>query len=205
MLAPGAFFYPAVVRETAAAALACSVSCKNPFRLRDPEPPVTVRSSWIQPLRPELVLENMQNAVHERNADNFVRCLASQEYGERIFRFDPDPKVAQDYPGLFMAWDRDRELAVIRQAFAIVPADSAAVLVWTEDVREFTAVDSAVTVKQYRLEFPHTRSDLPRVFEGHVEFRLAEDTRGEWAIYRWIDNALAESHSWSLLKASLGG
>jgi hypothetical protein len=204
VVTPGVFFKRSTAAWFLAAAAFCA-GCKNPFSMREPEPPVTVRSDWTPPLRPELVLDNLSGAIRERNADNYLRCLAAGDYGAPVFRFEPDPKVAADYPGLFAAWNRDRELAAIRQVFSLVPADSTCTLTWTGTVRRFTESDSAVFVERYRLEAHHTQSGIGREFEGQAELRLAEDQRGEWSVYLWIDNAVGESRSWTTLKSAFGG
>jgi hypothetical protein len=188
-----------------AVAAALAAGCKNPFAMREPEPPVTIRSDWTPPLRPEIVLDNLSGAIRERNADNYIRCLAAGEYGVPAFRFVPDQKVAADYPELFTAWGRDRESAATRQVFSLIPADSTCALTWTGTVRRITESDSAVFVERYRLEAHHTQSGIGREFEGQVELRLAEDQRGEWSVTLWIDNAVGESRSWTTLKSAFGG
>ncbi len=180
------------------------VGCKSIFSTRKPEPPVTSQSSWIPPLNPDQVLINLENAISERNVENYIRCIVNSSFSKRTFRFDPDPRVFADYPELFKNWNRDKEEAVIKQAFSLVPIDSVSFLNFTEEIKEIVASDSAVFVRKYRLEFHHTQSNLPKVYEGQVEYWLAPDQRGEWSIYRWIDNGLAKSSSWSFLKAALG-
>jgi len=181
------------------------VGCKSIFSTRKPEPPVTSQSSWVPPLNPDQVLINLENAISERNVENYIRCIVNSSFSKRTFRFDPDPRVLADYPELFKNWNRDKEEAVIKQAFSLVPIDSVSFLNFTEEIKEIVASDSAVFVRKYRLEFHHTQSNLPKVYEGQVEYWLAPDQRGEWSIYRWIDNGLAKSSSWSFLKAALGG
>ena len=94
---------------------------------------------------------------------------------------------------------------MIQQAFSFVPVDSVSLLLFTEDIREVVLSDSAVMVKEYKLELHHIQTTLPSVYEGNAELWLAPDQRGEWSIYRWIDNGITGFPSWSLLKASLGG
>ena len=181
------------------------LACQNPFALRDPEPPVFSRSSWIPPLSPDKVLVNMQNAVAERDVQNYIRCLADPAYGPRVFVFEPDPETAADRPTVFLQWGIERERTVLQQAFALVPSDSSCSLLWTKVVKEIVAPDTAVFVRQYRLDIRHKPAPFPSRVEGQAEFRLATDRRGEWMVYRWTDNATAGSVSWSRLKAALGG
>jgi hypothetical protein len=180
-------------------------ACQNPFDTRKPETPIVTRSSWVQPLSPDKVLTNLQNAFLERNTENAIRCLADPTYSTRIFRFDPNPETASNHPGVFMDWGIEKEKAVLQQIFSMVPADSTCMLTWTKILREIASQDTAIMVRQYRLEIHHKPSTLSTLYEGHAEFRLASDQRGEWMIYRWTDNSIAGSVPWSELKAMLGG
>ena len=181
------------------------VACESLFSTREPEPPKDPRSPWIPPLSPEQVLLNFQNAVYDRNVENYIRCLVNVSFSQRSFTFEPDPEVSANYPEVFQEWEVSKEEGVIQQAFSLVPSDSTSHLQFTEDISEIIAPDSAVIVKKYQLALHHIQSTLPSVYEGHVELWMAPDERGEWSIYRWIDNGITGFPSWSLLKASLGG
>ena len=180
------------------------LTCDSLFSTRDPEPPNNPQSSWEPPLNPEQVLVNMQNAVFERNTDNFMRCLIDPQNGSRNFSFIPDQEVSNNYPGLFTGWAREDERRVTQQIFAIVPVDSALFLTFPEIINEIVTADTAIFIRQYHLEVHHTESAPPVIYEGQIELWLA-DVNGEWSIYRWIDIALAEYSPWTLLKAALGG
>lgn len=203
------FFVPP--RPASAALLAVlavaltAAGCRNPFSLRSPEDPERTRSTWLQPLYPEAVLENLRSAVLERNADHFLKCLADPAYAARSYRFEPDPETAAVHPEVFRSWSREREESVMRQSFSLVPDDSVCALTWRETVRSFLAADSAVFVYRYRLDLPHRGGAPERRYEGLAEFRLAEDGRGEWSVFLWIDHAESAVPPWSMLKAFFGG
>ena len=180
-------------------------ACDSLFSTRDPELPVNPQSNWIQPLSADQVLINLQNAISDRNVENYTRCIVNPLYSSRVYRFDADSEVAANHPDVFQSWDRDKEKIVMQQAVSMVPSDSAFYLAFIEEIQEIVVSDSAIIVRKYRLGLHHTESSLPNVYEGHVEFWLAPDKQGEWSIYRWIDNSVTDCPSWSLLKASLGG
>jgi len=182
------------------------MGCKNPFSTRKPEPPETAQSQWVPAHSPDQVLLNMQNAIAERNVENYIRCLADSGSTGRVFRFDPDLEVANQFPGMFTRWNLEKEEKVFRQLCALVPKDSVFSLSWEEIQQELTTPDTAVFVRRYRMEIhtPQDRFSLPKVYQGIGEFRLIENTQGEWVIYRWIDNGVSGSKSWSYLKASFG-
>jgi hypothetical protein len=185
-------------------AAAFCAGCKNPFALRTPEKPES-STGWTAPLQPQEVLDKLQNAVNDRNIDYYLRCFSDPAFTGRIYRFEPDPVTAAAHPEVFGAWSREKEQTVMQQAFSMTPKDSVCSLTWTASVREFIASDSAVFVRRYRLALSHRQQNLPRIYEGDAEFWMTEDRSGAWAIYRWIDNGLSGSPSWSVLKASLGG
>lgn len=181
------------------------IACKSLFSTREPEPPVDPRSNWIPPLSADQVFLNLQNAIYDRNVENYIRCLVNPSFSNRNYRFEADPEIAANYSEVFQDWSLEKEETMIQQAFSLVPADSASILTFTENIREVVLSDSAIMVKKYRLELHHLQSTMPSVYEGQVEGWLAPDQRGEWSIYRWIDNGITGLPSWSLLKASLGG
>lgn len=180
------------------------IRCESPFAMRNPEPPSTVRSTWVQPFSPELVFTNLNNAISEKNVDNYVRCLVDTTSSERHFVFTPEPEVMTTFSRIFLYWNRSAEKTVMQQLFSAIPDDSTCYVKFTEDATDIVAADSAVFQRIYHLEVHHTESGFPAVYDGYSEFWLAPDQTGEWAIYRWIDHRLNENPSWSSLKAALG-
>lgn len=180
--------------------------CENPFAMRKAEEPDTGQSVWEPARSPSQLLDNFSKSISDRDADQYKRCLVDTAYSDRTFRFDPDPAVQEIYPALFEGWSTGREEEVMRQAFQLVPEDSISQLIYTQDVHQAFASDSAEYIRQYRLELHHSQEDLPNVFEGQIYLRMTEDARGEWVIYFWNDrNVFPEKQGWSDLKAELGG
>jgi len=174
--------------------------------MRDAEEPAAGQTVWEPARSPSQLLDNFSKSISDQDADKYKRCLVDTAYSDRAFRFDPDPAVQEIYPTLFEGWSTAREEAVMRQAFQLVPDDSVSQLIFTQDVHQALASDSAVYIRQYRLELHHGQEDPPTVFEGQIHLRMTEDTRGEWVIYFWNDrNVVPEQQGWSDLKAALGG
>ena len=182
------------------------LNCQNPFSMREAEEPgkgETIRDPARSPVH---LLSNFTKSISDQDADEYKRCLVDTAYSERMFRFIPDPTVQETYPTAFENWNTNREEEVMREAFLYVPDDSLSQLIFTENVHEVLAADSAEYIRQYRLELHHNRDDLPVVFEGQIHLRMTEDARGEWVIYYWKDrNVVVEQQGWSDLKAVLGG
>ena len=175
------------------------------FSLRDPEPPIDSQSNWVPPLSPDLVIVNLQNAILERNIENYIRCFANPSFSDSIFYFIPDPEVAAIHPEIFATWSLENERAVLQQLYSYIPDDSTSALLLTDDVLQNDQPDRAVLVGNYTLELHHTHGNWDRYYRGYLEFHMTPDRRGEWSIYRWIDDGIADSSSWSELKAALGG
>lgn len=178
-------------------------TCDHPFSTRDPESPNTSQSLWFPPHTPEDVLINLNYAVQERNAENYLRCFISGSESFRSFQFVPDPEAAALYPHLHQ-WTREQEETMIQETVSLVPEDSSLSIQFTEIIRDVIAADSAVLVRTYRWQIRHNDPALPRELEGQVEFRMAENNVGEWWIYQWIDNSISEIPSVSIWKAALG-
>lgn len=180
------------------------VLCQSPFSIRDPELPKTVRSTWVPPYSPDLVLTNMKNAISEKNIENYTRCLIDSAYSRRNFIFEPSPEVFATHPAVFLYWNRTAEQSVMQQVNSLVPSDSILYVNFFDEGTDIISADSAVFNRSYHLEVHHTEGNIPVVFEGYSQFWIAPDERGEWSIYRWIDNTSNELPTWSSLKASIG-
>ncbi|MBN2417058.1 hypothetical protein JXO52_14560 [bacterium] len=175
------------------------------FSTRDPEPPDTAQSNWIVPLTPEQVILNLQNAVYEKNTENYIRCLPDSSWNTADFFFEPDPEVAAEYGGLFQGWSLINEEAVMRQVFSLIPGGNTCYLLFSDEEWELYGSDEAIYSASYHLELDHTQAGVDSVFEGLAVYYLSPDSRGEWSIYRWRDNGISGRTSWSRLKAAFGG
>ncbi len=181
------------------------LQCTNPFETRAPAAPDAGRLSWIPPRRPEIVLENLRNAILEQNVENYLRCLSDTSRQPKRFQFIADPLVASENPGIFENWTRDNERAYFSQIRALVPQDSLHFLTLVP-VQTTQFADSALFVQNYTLTLRHTQQaqGVPGVVSGQARFWMGVDEFGDWAIYRWEDRALGNQSTWSVLKAIFG-
>ncbi len=181
------------------------LSCTNPFTTREPAEPESDQQAWVQPGSPEIVLENLRNAILDLNVENYMRTLSDPARTGREFRFVADPSVAAENPGLFAAWSREHERSYFSLLRALTPDDSLHVLSLQQVQSSFFA-DSAFFVENYTLRIHHTQQDqnIPAVVQGEARFWLAVDELGEWSIYRWEDRSLGSAPPWSVLKEVYG-
>ena len=81
----------------------------NLFEPRDPEPPSQSSDSFIPPTDPDIVIENLQNAIAQKNSVNYVRCIADPSRTARLFEFFPSPDAGSRYASVFATWTVDQE------------------------------------------------------------------------------------------------
>jgi hypothetical protein len=173
------------------------------FDLRDPEDPVSVRSTFTPPTDPETVLENMTAAVRELNSVNYLHCLSDTGTGG-AYQFDPTPSAAGVY-GVFATWDRSSEEAWFLNAASRVPSGSSMNVIFSTPVSQSVQPDSVTLDVPYDLSVPIGQQGIPQQVTGRSLLTLVLDRRtGTWSIRRWQDVALASSQpTWSDIKGAL--
>lgn len=189
------------------ALLLCCSGCSL-FTTREPEPPSSQRSSFVQPTSAQTVVANLQNAIREKNAENYVQCLLSSDgtsTASRQYAFEPSSEAAARFSSLFIGWNTSRE----RQAFiamnARIPGTVTPTVSFTNDRFEVIMPDSAVYVADYYLKPNYELSGVPAEFTGKIRLTISALQNGFWAVSRWSDQQLGTaqntSASWSILKA----
>ena len=100
------------------------IGCRNPFATRDPEDPEQRRSSWIPPTVPKIVMDNLKNAINERNENNYLKCLAKDTtVVGQVFHFEADRTTILKNPSM-LNWNFQSESDYIHLLFSRVPRDS---------------------------------------------------------------------------------
>ena len=186
-------------------AIVVLLGCKTPFSTRKPEKPKSEQSSWIQPTSPSFVMANLRNAIAEKNVTNYLRCLADTGHTLKLFRFFPEPSVANAYPGLFDKWGKEQEQNYFSQLLFYMPEDSSSELALNL-LQENIFQDSVVMLNEYELKCRYQCSDSHCLHKtaGQAEFRLLRTSEDFWYIYRWNDYATGADPAWSELKAYFG-
>jgi len=179
------------------------LSCENPFATRAPEPPKNTGSRYIPPFSAEIVVENLRNAISDRNVENYLRCFSDSTRTSESFRYEPDAATANLYAGVFNNWGLTQERDYFSQLRAALPTDSLRSL-RLDSLQTITFNDSAQFVRAYELNVRHKQQSagVPGQVRGELRFWLRKDQFGEWSIYRWADFATGQSQTWSALKAA---
>lgn len=182
-----------------------ALACQSPFATRDPEPPINQQSSWIQPTSSSYVMINLRNAIAEKNAQNYLRCLADTGKAGRRFLFVPEQSVNAANPGVFRNWGYEEERIYLNQLLLYLPKDSTSQLILTS-LRESVYQDSVILVQEYELTLRHQRQAAVGLAKtrGQIEFRLIRSIENMWYIHRWTDYATASQPTWSAVRAAFG-
>ncbi len=183
-----------------------ALHCENPFATREPEPPSTLQSNWVQPTSPTYVLINLENAIKEKNKSNYLRCFADTSVSSKEYIFVPEPSVMAANPGVFSRWNKEAEANYVNQLYSYLPKDSLITVKFVEEPTGDVPVDSFVTRQKYTL-IMHDRCDEENCVQtmvGLAEFRMIRTEDDLWYIYRWDDWAVSDSLTWSDHKARFG-
>jgi len=187
------------------ALLLLTAACKNPFATRKAEPPSTDQSSWRVPTDPAVVLDNMRNAILEKNVNNYMRCLADSN---QLFHFVPDEYEASKNVGVFDSWRLEQEQTYVNKLLTSIPDDSVRTLHFSLDYDRIDFADSILIRTDYELNLHHVLSNsYPRLAKGKCDFLFIR-RQGYWVISRWEDHQTQNDStatripSWSTIKAS---
>lgn len=166
------------------------------FETRDPEPPTTGSSTFVPPTAPDIVLSNLENAVAEKNTENYIRCLVDTLNSDRRFLFIPTTTAAGRYAGTFADWSIQSERSWFSAMKAFAPRDASASLS-LQGQFSVTASDSAIYEGGYEMTYRHGVSNISETVRGTLQFVLHIDRNSIWSITRWSDIPLPDATSWS--------
>lgn len=173
--------------------LSCSL-----FETRDPEEPgTTTVPVFIQPDRPQDVIQNLQNAVRAMNLDNYRRCFEGE-----AFSYQPSSGAQSSNPDLWLGWGFPEEEAYFNNMRAETEGLSGHEL-RLED-RRFVQISQDLEQfdADYRITVQHNRQGLPVVAEGRMRLIIVRDESGNWAIESWSDAAEGSDFTWSDFRAA---
>ncbi len=171
------------------------------FSTRSPEKPSETGSSFVPPTTPSIVIDNLTNAVRDRNTEDYIRCFVDSNFSDQRFVFQPTQSAQTGSGALFRDWNLSSERAYFENFKSKVPTGSESALLLNGAVFQTVTADSAVYTAAYTLVVQHTVQTIPKQAQGTLLFVLALDRNNNWAIARWIDNTAGSDFSWSDFKA----
>jgi hypothetical protein len=169
------------------------------FDTRNPEEPSQSSSDFRPPTVPEVVIENLRNAIAQKNIENYINCLADPVRTGREYEFVPSPEAGAQYPSVFTSWSFGDERTYFQNLIAKARANGFAQLHLTPRSSVVTA-DSVVYNYDYILTFEHTETGFESMARGNLQFSLAPDNTNFWSIHRWSDFKTGDNITWSQFK-----
>jgi hypothetical protein len=167
------------------------------FETRDPEDPgTTTVPVFIQPDRPQDVIQNLQNAVRAVNLDNYRRCL------KESFTYQPSSGAQSSNPDLWQGWGFAEEEVYFNNMRAETEGLSGHEL--RLDDRRFVQIsqDQEQFDADYEITVQHNRQGLPVVAAGRMRLIIVRDESGSWSIESWSDAAEGSDFTWSDFRAA---
>lgn len=165
------------------------------FSTREPEPPLDDSGTFLQPDTPDQVIENIQNAVAELNAQNYRRSFAEG------FDFDPTASAEARDPSIWTGWGVQDEESYFRAMAEAARLTSGNELRLSEENLVAASQTQFTFDATYGLTVNHRRPDLPPTLQGRLVWTITQGEDGLWRISEWSDRELGEAASWSDLKA----
>ena len=168
------------------------------FETRDPEEPgTTTVPVFIQPDRPQDVIQNLQNAVRTMNLDNYRRCLDPE-----LFSYQPSSVAQSSNPDLWQGWGFSEEEVYFNNMRAEAEGLSGHELRLENRRLVQISADQEQFDADYRITVQHNRQGLPVEAEGRIRLIMIRDESGSWAIESWSDAAEGSDFTWSYFRAA---
>jgi hypothetical protein len=171
---------------------------------RTPQPPAQTSSTFTPPTSPNIVIDNLTNAISERNTDNYIHCLVDSNFSDKKFQFVPTQEALSKYALQFSTWSVSSEREYFENLKSQTPSTATALLFFSSENFESVQSDSALFTGAYDLTFQHTKSGVPQEAKGTLQFYMATDRNKLWMIYRWVDLKTGNDFTWSELKGVFG-
>jgi hypothetical protein len=173
---------------------------------RTPEEPSGNRGTYEPPTSPSIVIENLRNAVTEKNMQNFMLCLADPSRSSFSYTYEPSAEAGARYQAVFMNWSVTKERQAFLSMTSRLATDQQPQLVFSNSQVAFSSPDSLVWVAEYVLTAQLGLTSLPSTLSGTIALTICPEQSGLWSIARWSDARRPSDTTeatWSLLKGQL--
>jgi hypothetical protein len=172
------------------------------FNVRDAQTPNQPRSNYQLAVTPDILIENLQNSLKDKSAENYIATFANPSFTTQKFTFSPAASAASQFPTLTDNWGLSNEEQYFNNLITKVDVNSPITLTLS-NVSSSSFGDSLVYSASYSLNVPSNTTDLPANYQGELKFNMVRDSRSVWAIYYWQDTKNSSVPSWSDLKGRL--
>lgn len=164
------------------------------FGTRDPESPVGEAGTWLQPVAPDLVIDNLRAAVAELNTVNYRRSL------DQEFEFIPTAVAYARNPDQWVNWTQSQENGYF-VTVAEAAKGSSGNLLRLEDSSTELSDTEYVLEAHYLLYIRHGSQQVADTLQGRLIWQINKKEDGLWRLTRWSDQSIGSENSWSDLKA----
>ncbi|HZV11899.1 MAG TPA: hypothetical protein VFA55_01695 [Candidatus Kapabacteria bacterium] len=170
------------------------------LQTRTPQPP-SQQSSFTTPTSPDIVIQNFQDAIDNRDVVSYTRCFSDSSRSAYAFRFIAAAD-AQQYASTFLTWTIGDETAYFKN----LETQTAAANTFDVFLDSLTTIastaDSTVYTAYYTLNAQHSDPTKPTQARGTMRLTVkADPVTQQWAITQWIDVSNGINPSWSVMKA----
>lgn len=170
------------------------------LQTRTPQQP-SQQSSFITPTSPDVVIQNFQNAIDNRDAVSYTRCFSDSSRSAYAFRFTPAAD-AQQYASTFLTWTIGDETAYFKNLATQTAAANTFDVFLDSLTTIASTADSTVYTALYTLNAQHSDPTKPTQARGTMRLTIkADPLTQQWAITQWIDVSNGTNASWSVMKA----
>ena len=169
------------------------------FNTRSAEPPNQPRSSYQQPVTPDILISNLVSSLEDKNVENYLACLSDSSFTHRVFVFSPSSAALSQFPSLSDNWGRKNEEQYFNNMISKV-SDNVQITLSLSNVSISPLGDSLIYSASYSLSVPNNDANIPNNYQGDLKFSMIRDSRATWSIYNWQDTKSSDLPSWSELK-----
>lgn len=168
------------------------------FDTRNPEEPANIRSTFVPPTTPEIVIDNLSFSILEKNSENYVKCISASN-----FLYVPDSKSQLVYGQIFENWDPLDEKRYMDNLISQTNTHASSVLFLDNEIYTQITSDSVSFQADYIIVYQHNRINLPKSAIGNLLLTLNTDENDLYSITRWQDFRQNDTDfTWSELKAN---
>lgn len=182
--------------------LSILVSSCNIFSTRNPEEPDNGNITFLTPNSPNIVIFNLNNAINEKNAENYITCLTDSSNVNLPFNFLPSANANSTFLGTFDNWTTFSEKTYMLSLISNMESFQKPLLNFTNSKLDLFP-DSAIYTSNYELQCEHKLESFPKLFQGNLRFTIVKNNNGLWYIKRWYDYSNLNdttNFTWSFLK-----
>jgi hypothetical protein len=169
------------------------------FEPRDPEPPSQSSLNYSPPTDPKVVISNLQSAIEQKNAANYISCFVDPAKSGQPFTFLPSADAQAQYGSSLLNWTWNDEQSYFLNLISRSNSNAFSSLALSLKSSSVYA-DSVIYSYEYAFTFKHSDASFPTEAKGVLWFTLRPDNSNFWAIHRWTDFSTQNAISWSHFK-----